>query len=35
MMNTFTHTVSPEVTALTKRFNSDSIAQHSPFNQAT
>ena len=35
MIDTFTHTASPEVIALFLRFNSDSITQHRPFKQAT
>lgn len=34
MIDTFTHTVSPEVIAFLTRFHSDSITQHSPFKQA-
>ena len=32
MIDTFTHTVSPEVTAFLTRFHSDSITQHCPSN---
>ena len=32
MIDTFTHTVSPEVLAQFLRFNSDPITQHCPFN---
>lgn len=34
MIDTFTHTASPEVIAPFLRFNSDSITQHCPFNHA-
>ncbi len=35
MIDTFTHTVSPEVIALLTRFNSVQPAQHAPFRTTT
>ncbi len=35
MIDTFTHTASPEVIALLLRFNSDSITQYALFSPTT